>query len=125
MELKMIENILNKHVIEAPSMGRSVILADRIDEVADDIRQFLLQQTPMLAAVLIPRKLPCLCYSCPTCGAVFMATALNEEYHNEFDNMQELLNDITDYARKGYAISAKDASEFRLDYCEHLKSNRV
>lgn len=46
MELKMIENILNKYVIEAPSMGRSVILADRIDEVADDIRQFLLQQTP-------------------------------------------------------------------------------
>ncbi len=44
MELKMIENILNKYVIEAPSMGRSVILADRIDEVAEDIRQFLLQQ---------------------------------------------------------------------------------
>jgi hypothetical protein len=46
MELKTIENILNKYVIEATSMGRSVILADRIDEVAEDIHQFLLQQTP-------------------------------------------------------------------------------
>lgn len=45
MELKMIENILNKYVIEAPSMGRSVILADRIDEVAEDIQEHLLQQT--------------------------------------------------------------------------------
>lgn len=40
MEPNTIEDILNKYVIEAPSMGRSVILADRIDEVADDIRQF-------------------------------------------------------------------------------------
>lgn len=45
MEQKIIEDILNKYVIESPSMGRSVILADRIDEVAEDIRQHLLQQT--------------------------------------------------------------------------------
>lgn len=45
MEQKTIENILNKYVIEAPSMGRSVILADRIDEVAEEIHQQLLQQT--------------------------------------------------------------------------------
>lgn len=79
----------------------------------------------MLAAVLSPRKLPCLCACCPTCGSVFMATALKEEYHNDFDNMKELLDDITDYARQGYTISSKDASDFRLDYCEHLKAAKV
>ena len=84
-----------------------------------------LAANPMLAAVLTPRKYPCLCCCCPTCGAVFMATALKEEYHNDFDNMKELLDDVANYARQGYSIVSKDASEFRLDYCEHLKENKV
>lgn len=73
MELKMIEDILNKYVIEAPSMGRSVILADRIDEVAEDIRQFLLQQTPCTTHVCQCQRLHGFTmiggYSyCNTCG---------------------------------------------------------
>lgn len=82
-------------------------------------------QMPLLAAVLSPRKRPCLCCCCPQCGAVFMATALNEEYNTDAEHNQELLNDITDYARKGYVICAKDSNEFRLDYCEHLKAAKV
>lgn len=76
----------------------------------------------MLAAVLSPRTLPCLCVCCPTCGAVFMATALKEAYHNDPENNRELLNDITKYAREGYSVSFKDAKEFKLDYCDHLKA---
>lgn len=76
----------------------------------------------ILADALSPRTLPCLCVCCPTCGAVFMATALNEEYHNDAERNTELLNEITRYARKGYAIDFKDAKEFKLDYCEHLKA---
>lgn len=75
MEQKMIEDILNKYVIEAPSMGRSVILADRIDEVAEDIRQFLLQQTPCTAKLVCPVcENPCPhshtdgAHSCEDCG---------------------------------------------------------
>lgn len=84
-----------------------------------------LAQNPVLAAVLIQRKHPCLCCACPTCGAVFMATALNNRYHADDDANRDLLSDITDYATQGYLILAKDASEFRLDYCEHLKANKV
>lgn len=84
-----------------------------------------LAQSPMLPAVLSPRKRPCLCCCCPTCGAVFMATALNKDYHGDDDSNRELLNDITDYAKQGYLITAKDASEFRLDYCEHLKAAKA
>lgn len=51
MEQRKIEDILNKYVIEAPSMGRSVILADRIDEVAENVHQQLLQQTDCYTAL--------------------------------------------------------------------------
>ncbi len=50
-----------------------------------------------------------------------MAAALNEDYHCDDDSNRELLNDLANYARLGYNICVKDASEFRLDYCEHLK----
>lgn len=95
------------------------------EQKADLLPSASIAQSNMLAAVISPRKFPCLCACCPTCGAVFMATALKEEYHNDYDNMKELLDDITDYARQGYTISSKDASEFRLDYCEHLKAAKV
>lgn len=69
-----------------------------------------------------PRTRPCLCVCCPSCGAVFMATALSKEYHNDSENNKKLLDELADYAKQGYAVSFKDAKEFKLDYCEHLKA---
>jgi len=70
------------------------------------------------AEQLIKRVRPCLCISCPKCGAIFYATALNKEYHNDNDCNRETLNDIADYAKKGYSVSFKSASEFSLSKCE-------
>ncbi|MEK6879228.1 MAG: hypothetical protein AABY22_06440 [Nanoarchaeota archaeon] len=74
------------------------------------------------SAVLHTRSKPCLCVTCHECGAVFMATALKEEYHTDSDANKELLNDITGYARQGFSVAFKDATEFKLDYCGHLNS---
>ena len=77
---------------------------------------------PMLAAVLSKRDYPCICCSCPQCGAIFMASALNEKYQNDADENKDLLNTLTNYARQGYNISVKNSDEFKLDYCTHLKN---
>ena len=81
-----------------------------------------LAANPLLAAVLQHREYPCICCSCPQCGAVFMASALKKEYHNDNDANRELLNDLANYASKGYNISVRNSSEFKLDYCIHLKN---
>lgn len=70
---------------------------------------------------MILRDKPCLCISCPICGSVFMATALNSKYHNDHDANQELLNEIAEYATKGYDVSFEEANNFMLNYCEHIK----
>ncbi len=80
----------------------------------------LLAQTPVLAAVLSRRDYPCILCSCPKCGAIFMASALNEKYHNDNDANRELLNDLANYASQGYNISVKNSDEFKLDYCNHI-----
>lgn len=71
---------------------------------------------------LIPRPHPCLCCSCPECGAVFMASALNEEYNDDSDANKYLLNQIAGYAGKGFNVSVKDVSEYKMYYCEHVKA---
>lgn len=75
----------------------------------------------MSPALFSPRKLPCLCICCPICGVVFMATALKEDYLKDSNINEGLLGDLTRYAREGYAVAFKDAKEFKLDYCQHLK----
>jgi hypothetical protein len=63
------------------------------------------------------RDYPCLCISCPDCGAVFMAIAT--KYLDEKDI--QILADIRKYAKDGYNASFKDSSEFKIDMCEHIK----
>lgn len=70
---------------------------------------------------IILREDPCLCISCPVCGAIFMATAINSKYHNDHTANQDLLNEISEYATKGYNVSFEEAKAFTLNYCEHVK----
>ena len=67
--------------------------------------------------MLQQRTNPCLCISCPDCKKTFMATALNKDYHNDNDANKELLNDIADYAAKGYSVSFQSPPNFKMDKC--------
>jgi len=65
------------------------------------------------------RRKPCLCCSCPECGAVFFAAAMKVEY---FGDNRNLLLELADYASQGYNIEAKNVDEFEMKFCEHLKT---
>lgn len=51
-----------------------------------------------------------------------MASALNEEYNDDSDANKYLLNQIAGYAGKGFNVSVKDVSEYKMYYCEHVKA---
>lgn len=68
------------------------------------------------------RELPCFVVSCPICGAAFMGSALDPDLNNDSEHNKELLDNITRYARAGCDISVKDASEFKLGICDHMRN---
>lgn len=53
-----------------------------------------------MSSKLIPRPHPCLCASCPECGAVFSAAAFNVRFSNA-----ETWEDYGKYAEEGYTVS--------------------
>jgi hypothetical protein len=67
------------------------------------------------------RNKPCLCASCPECGATFFATAIREDYLTDSEENRDTLKTVANYFKEGFDINVKDATAFKLDYCEHLK----
>lgn len=67
------------------------------------------------------RNKPCLCISCPDCGAVFSAKAIRPDYLIDSESNFETLRDAGRYFTDGFNVSVKDASDFKIDYCDHLK----
>ncbi len=70
------------------------------------------------------RDKPCICVSCSECGAVFFASAIREDYLTDREDNTEMLKEVAGYFKEGYDIAVKDASNFEMDYCEHLKNKR-
>ena len=62
--------------------------------------------------IMKERKRPCLCVVCK-CGSIFAATVLSIEFPID----DEFLKDLENYAKEGYDIICKDASEFTLEPC--------
>lgn len=67
------------------------------------------------------RNKPCLCASCPECGATFFASAIREDYLTDSEENRDMLKHAAKYFAEGFNVSVKDASSFKMDYCEHLK----
>lgn len=66
------------------------------------------------------RTMPCICVSCPECGAVFMGSLFSIGIIKTDTN---LINELEEYAKDGYTIDIRDAHDFKLDYCEHVKKS--
>jgi hypothetical protein len=90
----------------------------------EKVRQKLISLIPPTVIEIVKRDNPRLCISCPICGDVFRSIALHKDFFDEnaHEENSRVLKEIIYYAINGFDFKIYNDSNYKFNYCEHIKN---